>query len=115
MWMCKIFNIKKEIEIGLEKFQFNMYCKNGNLKICMWFCETFHITKDLILFPGITNSAFYIACEYEHYEIICYLYFTFGITEEEVKEIIKEFQNEKQDKILKCCMGFGSFTKPVKN
>jgi hypothetical protein len=59
------------------------------------------------------NYAFRNACYNDNYYIISFLCKTFGIMEEEVKDIIEEYPKEKQEKILECFIPFGSFTKPV--
>jgi hypothetical protein len=81
------------------------------LEVCRWLYETFQITKKEA--SEYNNIAFECACEHNQYHIISFLCNTFGITEEDVKNIIERYPKEKQEKILDCLIPFGSFTKPV--
>jgi hypothetical protein len=114
-WLYKTFQITKKEALLYNSYVFQQTCGKGHLEVCQWLCETFQITKKEATLNN--NRAFWWACYNDHYHIISFLCNTFGITdvtEEDVKNIIEEYPEEKQEKILDCLTPFGSFTKPVK-
>jgi hypothetical protein len=101
----------RETETLLYIMAFYDACFYNRPKICRWFCKNFPIKEEI---AGDNYDLFQLACERGHYDIISFLYNTFGITEEKVKHFIKRFPVKKQKKILDCLVPFGSFAEPAK-
>jgi pentatricopeptide repeat protein len=95
------------------KIAFRWACEFGHLHFCEWIYEKFKITKKEVC--DSNDYALYWSCQYEHYEIISFLFNTIGIVPEKKEHIISRFSTQKQIKIRKCINPFVSFTKPAKN
>jgi hypothetical protein len=118
VWLYETFQITKEEAMSCDNYAFRYACEEGHLEVCQWLYKTYQIIREEAM--SFNTCAFRNACAFcnacynNHYPIISFLCDTFGITEAEVKDIIKVFSKEKQEKILDCLIPFGSFTKPVK-
>ena len=111
-WLYKTFKITKEEVSEYCNSPFQYAVCGGKLEVCQWLHETFYITKEEIM--SDYNYTFFYACENDHYNIISFLCNTLGITEDYVKNVIKHYSEEKQEKILDCLVPLGSFSKSAK-